>query len=259
METLRARVESLGKRILSRFLRWVELWPHRFHRGFLNYDPGLADAFVAFESLDYSQAYQLFLLAAEQGNPSAQSNVGILLEAGLGVPQSDEAAESWYRKAAEQGYPAAQLQLASILVADLVARDQASQYREQRLILNPQTWISVEASRERVAQLERTRPSAAQYATATEQSHIDVDDPIGAFRYGLDPLSGEQIADPSERRRYVEAYKWAWLAKRQGHAPARVPLRLFTRFMSHDEVAEGKRLAKSWWEFKGKALGARSY
>jgi TPR repeat protein len=42
-------------------------------------------------------------LAAEQGNPVAQNNLGVMYAAGEGVEKSDREAFVWYRKAAEQG------------------------------------------------------------------------------------------------------------------------------------------------------------
>ena len=49
--------------------------------------------------------------AAEQGDASAQYNLGVMYENGHGVEQDDEQAVFWYRKAAEQGYADAQYNL----------------------------------------------------------------------------------------------------------------------------------------------------
>ena len=46
--------------------------------------------------------------ADEQGNAVAQYNLGVRYEAGRGVPQDDEAAVRWFRRAAEQGHAGAQ-------------------------------------------------------------------------------------------------------------------------------------------------------
>ena len=46
--------------------------------------------------------------AAEQGDATAQSSLGIAYELGEGVPQDYVEAAKWYRKAAEQGNAAAQ-------------------------------------------------------------------------------------------------------------------------------------------------------
>ena len=41
---------------------------------------------------------------AEQGDAEAQYGLGVFFANGIGVPQNETAAASWYRKAAEQGY-----------------------------------------------------------------------------------------------------------------------------------------------------------
>ena len=46
--------------------------------------------------------------AAEQGDATAQFNLGVMYAKGEGVPQDDAAAVRWYRLAAEQGHASAQ-------------------------------------------------------------------------------------------------------------------------------------------------------
>jgi len=48
---------------------------------------------------------------AEQGNASAQSDLGFMYDNGLGVPEDDAEAVRWFRLAAEQGYATAQSSL----------------------------------------------------------------------------------------------------------------------------------------------------
>ena len=50
-------------------------------------------------------------LAAEQGDASAQYNLGVMYATGRGVPKDDAKAVKWYRLAAEQGYARAQYNL----------------------------------------------------------------------------------------------------------------------------------------------------
>ena len=52
-----------------------------------------------------------YRLAAEQGNASAQYNLGVRYANGEGVPQDDAEAVKWYRLAAEQGDASAQYNL----------------------------------------------------------------------------------------------------------------------------------------------------
>ena len=63
---------------------------------------------------DYTQAMKWYRLAADQGNAGAQFNVGLMYDTGQGVPQDDVQAMKWYRLAADQGYAVAQLNLGSM-------------------------------------------------------------------------------------------------------------------------------------------------
>jgi len=52
---------------------------------------------------DYAEAAALYRIAADQGVPKAQHNLGRLYYSGKGVPQDYAKAAAWVRKAAEQG------------------------------------------------------------------------------------------------------------------------------------------------------------
>jgi TPR repeat protein len=60
---------------------------------------------------DYREAARWFRLAAEQGDASAQVNLGVMYAHGRGVPHDDKEAAKWYRLAAEQGRASAQFNL----------------------------------------------------------------------------------------------------------------------------------------------------
>ena len=64
-----------------------------------------------YNSGNYKQAVGCFWQAANQGNMSAQYNLGQLYEAGLGVDKNIETAKIWYQKAADQGYDDARKRL----------------------------------------------------------------------------------------------------------------------------------------------------
>jgi TPR repeat protein len=72
-----------------------------------DFDKGVA----AYNSGDYATAVREFRPLAEQGDASAQYNLGVMYENGRGVPQDYAAAVGWYRKAAEQGEAYAQYNL----------------------------------------------------------------------------------------------------------------------------------------------------
>ena len=65
----------------------------------------------AYDRGDYASAFREFRALAEQGNASAQFNLGFMYDNGEGVSEDDRQAVFWYRKAAEQGDASAQYNL----------------------------------------------------------------------------------------------------------------------------------------------------
>ena len=61
------------------------------------------DANAAIQRGDYAEAARLWRPLAEQGDASAQHNLGWMYENGEGVPQDYAEAVKWWRLAAEQG------------------------------------------------------------------------------------------------------------------------------------------------------------
>ena len=92
------------------------------------------DGVVAYISGDYATALREYRLAAEQGDASAQNNLGVMYAMGRGVAQDDALAAQWYRRAAEQGDARAQYNL-GFMYADGrgVARDYALAVKWYRL------------------------------------------------------------------------------------------------------------------------------
>ena len=60
---------------------------------------------------DYAEAVKWYRLAADQGEASAQSDLGFMYAYGTGVPQDYAEAVKWYRLAAAQGEADAQYNL----------------------------------------------------------------------------------------------------------------------------------------------------
>ena len=70
------------------------------------------DGYDAYQKGDYKTAINEWKPLAEQGNASAQYNLGVMYKNGKGVLQDDKEAAKWLLKAAEQGYASAQGNLA---------------------------------------------------------------------------------------------------------------------------------------------------
>src|SRR6266436_4656999 len=72
------------------------------------------DAMAAYDRGDYATALRFIRPLAEQGDTSAQYNLGVMYTKGQGVPQNYAEARKWYRMAADQGHPGAQSNLGVI-------------------------------------------------------------------------------------------------------------------------------------------------
>ena len=60
---------------------------------------------------DYKTALKEWQSLADQGNASAQYNLGVMYGNGRGVLKDDKQTVKWYQKAADQGYAKAQFNL----------------------------------------------------------------------------------------------------------------------------------------------------
>src|SRR6266496_4228191 len=65
-------------------------------------------ALEAYNAGDYAGALREWRPLAEQGDASAQNNLGVMYENGQGLSKDYGQAHVWYRQAAEQGLPSAQ-------------------------------------------------------------------------------------------------------------------------------------------------------
>ena len=74
----------------------------------------LAEGATAYEAGNYGEAASIWRPLAEEGDPKAQFNLGLLHETGRGVAEDPAEAAAWYERAARQGVTQAQLNLAAL-------------------------------------------------------------------------------------------------------------------------------------------------
>src|SRR5271163_3427917 len=74
------------------------------------------DAVDAHARGDYAKALRLIRPLANDGDASAQFNLGLMYMTGQGVRQDNDAAALWFRKAAEQGHAPAQSNLGTLYI-----------------------------------------------------------------------------------------------------------------------------------------------
>ena len=83
----------------------------------------------AYENSDYVKAFNEWKPIADEGDPNAQFNIGLLYYDGKGVPQDYQQAADWFRRAADQGYAKAQQNLGEMYyVGRGVKRDYVQSY-----------------------------------------------------------------------------------------------------------------------------------
>jgi uncharacterized protein len=84
----------------------------------------------AYQKGDYVGAAKEWRPLAEEGDPVAQYNLGLLYLDGHGVPQSSAEAANWFRRAAEQDYTQAQHNLGAMYGSGQgVKRDYVQAYK----------------------------------------------------------------------------------------------------------------------------------
>ncbi len=71
------------------------------------------DGLTAYNSGDYTKAFQEWKILAEDGQVRAQYNIAWMHAYGVGTLKDYQASVGWYMKAAEQGYVHAQYNLAN--------------------------------------------------------------------------------------------------------------------------------------------------
>lgn len=89
-----------------------------------------AKGLAAYKKGDYATAAQEWRPEADEGDPAAQLNVGLLYLDGHGVPQDVSEAAKWFRRAAEQGNTEAQHNLGALYATGQgVRRDYIEAYK----------------------------------------------------------------------------------------------------------------------------------
>ena len=71
----------------------------------------LADGMFAYDQGDYATALAEWTPLAENGDPTAQSLLGLMYRGAPGMAADDATSAGWYRRAAEQGHALAQYNL----------------------------------------------------------------------------------------------------------------------------------------------------
>jgi uncharacterized protein len=153
---------------------------------------------------DYKEALRLFRLSAKQGNASAQYNWGVMYDKGQGVPQDYKEAVRLYRLSAKQG-------------------DAKAQYNLGVMYSNGH---GVPQDKKEAVRL---------YRLSAEQGNTD-------GQYNLGNMYANGLGVPQD---YKEAVKWFRLSAEQGNANAQT--NLGAMYSKGEGVLQDYKEAVKWW------------
>ena len=207
----------------------------------------------AYERGEYTEAVRWYRQAADEGDPEAQYNLGVMYNFGRGVPQSDAQAMMWYREAAGQGIADAAFRLGFMYASGagypIWLHDQ---FYDEEAFDNAGRDVPQDDAE-----------ALKWHRIAAEQGHA-------LAQYSLGVM---YVDDKGVPRDDVQAHLWFNLAATllqsrqdvsidpsfQGVTLDKFPLLPFqlggtVERMTPEQLAEARRLAREWMEMRGKAV-----
>lgn len=190
----------------------------------------------ALERRHYATALRAWRALADQGEPRAQNNIGLMYERGLGVTQSYVEAMAWYRKAADQGLPEAQFNVGTLYhngygvevnnsqAVSWFKRAADQQLPDAHYMYGLHLWEGKGVRRDPLAALD-------QFLKGARQGNVN-----SQFMAGYLFLSEEPLGKPNP----VAGYTWTEISRRNGFADA-VDVTEFLNFrLKEKDLAQAK-------------------
>lgn len=198
------------------------------------------DGMAAYQRGDYATALHEWRPLAEQGDASAQYNLGQMHHNGDGVPQDDSEAKKWYHKAAEQGYAEAEHALGNMYIFDDPA-GAIKWYRKAAERGYRDAWAALAIEYLAGFSVPQDYAEAAKWI----RKLADQDEPSYQVELGKMYQKGQGV--PQD---YVQAYMWFRLALEWGTGTKN--LDRIADEMTPEDVSKAKRLAREWLEKHGR-------
>lgn len=177
------------------------------------------DGIVALENSDFQTAFVIFSVHAENGDPRAQNNLGMMYLYGLGTEADLESAVEWNRKAADQDLPESQYFLGMLYMQGMgVTQDHeqaAVWFRKAAEQGNPEAQFQLGAQYYRgMGVLLDHNEAARLYRNAADQGDADAQSNLGVLY-----LWGHGVTQD-----YSHAASWYKKAAKQDHTAALINL-----------------------------------
>ena len=176
------------------------------------------------QKMEYSEAYDVFVSAAEKGLASAQCELGYMYAEGLGVSQDPGKSQHWYRMAANQGDGSALVSLGCMYYDGTAVpkdRSEAAKLWKRALNIRPvppgwETWhTEVEYM---LAHMYRDGDGVSQdYGEADRYLTRAAEGGKAEAQFNLASL---YAAGSGVKQDYEKAFEWTEKSAKQGYAPA---------------------------------------
>lgn len=225
----------------------------------LREDLSAATAASAYDRGDYATALQFWRPLADQGNASAQINLGFMYSKGQGVPQNYAEALKWYRRAADQGDASGQYFVGhTYYFGNGVPQNYAEAVKWFRLAAN-QNYADAQSFIGRMHEGDFIRISKRAAERARRQEPVDKGDEERLSQSWAEALKWHSLAanqghalsqsslgSMSRFSDYVLSHMWFNLSAAQGYQPAAKSRDEVAERMTQSQIAEAQKLAREW-------------
>jgi uncharacterized protein len=200
------------------------------------------DGEAAYKSGDYATAVRLLGPLAEQGDATAQYNLGVIYAFGRGVPQNFPLAATWYSKSADQGLPDAQYNLGFMYEKGLgVPQDYTEAAKLYRLAADQGTAVAqsnLGLMYQSGRGVPRSYPEAVMwFRRAADQGDAEVQSNLGVMY-----SEGQGLP-----QNYVQAFMWLDMAAaRDSGIRIKNNRDIVSERMTAAQIAEAHKLASEW-------------
>ncbi len=184
---------------------------------------------------------------AESGDFRAQGKLALMYRKGEGVPQDDQEAVKWWRRAADQEHAAEQghASVLSVLGAiyhhgESVPQDYAEAWKWYRFSAE-QGWAA--AKHALGCMCYKGEGVSQDYAEAMKWFRLAADQGYAEAQFNLGVMYDNGQGVPQD---YPEAAKWYRLAAEQGIATAKKSIETLETKMTPQQIAEAQQLAREW-------------
>lgn len=206
----------------------------------------LEDGRAAAAKGEYDVAMKLWRPLAEKGDATAQSDLGLLYDEGLGIKKDPAEAAKWYRLAADQGDAAAQNNLAFMYVRGISVEQDYVQAAHWYRKAADQGAAEAQYNLAHLYVEGRGVPQDIKEAADLYRKAAEQGDPDAQNRLGLLYVNGEGVAQDR-----VEGYKWIALAVKNTpmddvRAVYQRHLDDVARPLTPEQISEGEKRVEAW-------------